>query len=250
MATNVAQIAPDGLRARPVRGLSFERRFFLTAAVLFPLITIIGFAPTYYLKPAFDRPPIASAVVHFHAAVMTLWMMLYVGQTLLISARKVRLHMKLGWVSVGLAAVIIPTGFYTAYEAMLRGGTMPGFTPGEFLIIPVVDMIVFPILFAAAIYYRKQPANHKRLMLVTAINFLPPSLARMPFALQYGALWYAGVPILLGLIALGIDTWKNRRFNLAFVAGLALMIVSGPARMAFAKTDTWHSFTDWLARLS
>jgi hypothetical protein len=41
---------------------------------------------------------------------------------------------------------------------------------------------MFAMLFGGAVYYRKKPAAHKSLMLLTAINFVPPALARIPIA--------------------------------------------------------------------
>ena len=57
---------------------------------------------------------------------------------------------------------------------------------------------VFAILFGAAVYYRKNSPNHKRLMLLTMINFLGAAIARFPGGLTnaYGPLWFHGVRIL------------------------------------------------------
>ena len=51
----------------------FDRRLFLTAAVLFPLIVFAGFARTYYLRGFFQVPPLPSNIVHVHGLVMTMW---------------------------------------------------------------------------------------------------------------------------------------------------------------------------------
>jgi hypothetical protein len=60
---------------------------------------------------------------------------------------------------------------------------------------------MFVLLFVAAIFYRRRPAMHKRLMLLTAVNFLPPALDRIPVAsLQaLGPLWFFGFPTALAL---------------------------------------------------
>jgi hypothetical protein len=62
-----------------------ERRFFAWGAALIVLVAFGGFARTYYLKGAFDTPPL-SALVHVHAAVMTAWVILFVTQTRRIAA--------------------------------------------------------------------------------------------------------------------------------------------------------------------
>lgn len=247
MATNfAADISSDDLTERRTQ-LSFEHRFFRAVAVLFPLITIIGFAPSYYFKTAFQSPPLPSLLVHTHGMVMSLWIVLFVVQTYLISSKRIKLHITLGTFGVVLAAAVIVVGFMTGYAGARRGSTVPGFTPTEFFIIPVGDMVVFALVFFAAIYYRKDAASHKRLMLVTVLNFLPPSIARLPlpFIADLGALWFIGVPVLLTLTLLLADTYRTGKLNRAFAAGAALMIVSGPARIVIARTDAWGAFAGW-----
>ena len=75
---------------------AFDRRLFLVAAVLFPLIVFVGFAPTYYAKPWFATPPLASILVHVHGATRTLWVVLFVAQVWLIAAGHVNTHRRLG----------------------------------------------------------------------------------------------------------------------------------------------------------
>ena len=57
----------------------------------------------------------------------------------------------------------------------------PPDVPGlVFLAVPLFDLVMFVLLFGGAIHYRRKPAAHKSLMLLTAINFLPPAIARIP----------------------------------------------------------------------
>ena len=247
MATNFAN---DLLASEPQarRRLSFEHRFFLTVALIFPVIVVAGYAPTYYFKPLFNTPPLPSLLVHVHALVMTTWVLLYVVQTVLVSARRVKLHMTLGLFSIGLAGAVIVVGAMTAIAMLARGASVPGIPPAQFFVIPAVDLIVFPIIYGAAIYLRKRPADHKRLMLLTSVYFFGPAVARFPFAFvqQLGPLWFFGVPSLCAVVLLAIDTYRNGKLNRAFAAGTALMIASVPIRMALAQTAAWERFTTWL----
>src|SRR6478736_2568922 len=65
-----------------------EHKFFFAVAVLFPLLVLAGFGRTYYLKGWFATPPV-SALVHLHGALMTLWVVLFMTQVWLISARRI-----------------------------------------------------------------------------------------------------------------------------------------------------------------
>jgi hypothetical protein len=96
------------------------------------------------------------------------------------------------------------------------------------MIVPLFDLLVFALLFAAAILYRRRPAAHKRLMLLTAINFLPPAIARIPIAsLQaLGPIWFFGFPTALTRLCLGLDARRFGRVNWVFAAGAAVLIGS------------------------
>ncbi len=181
----------------------FDRRLFAIAAVLFPLIVLLGFAPTYYLKSLFGDPPLPSAYVHVHGLTMTAWVVLFIAQVRLIAARRVRLHQRLGYAGIGLAALVILTGIPVALRAAKYGSasTPPDIPPLAFMIIPLFDLVVFALLVGAAVYYRRQPAAHKSLMLLTAISLLPPAVARIPVAtLQaLGPLWFFGLPTALAV---------------------------------------------------
>lgn len=227
------------------------RRFYILVGLLFPLVVLAGFARTYYLKEFFGTPALPSLLVHLHGLLMTAWVVLFGAQVWLISSRNVRLHQRLGYAGIALAALIIPVGLLTAIAAAKHGSTSspPDIPPMVFLVVPVFDMVIFAALFGAAVYYRKRPANHKRLMLLTVLNFLPPAIARIPigFVAAAGPLVFFGVPDLLAIVFLVVDTWRHRRVNKVFLAGTILLVASHPLRLIFGGTETWLAFAAWLA---
>lgn len=229
---------------------AFERRFFLTIAILFPIVVLIGFAPTYYLKGLFNSPPVPRLIVHVHGFVMALWVALFIAQVFLIRSMRIRTHQRLGVASVVLGVTIIVTGLMTAVAAAKYGSssTPPGAQPLEFMIVPFGDILVFAVLFAAAVYYRRNAPNHKRLMLLTVLNFLPPAIARFPFGLteSFGPLWFFGVPDLLAVIFVIADTWRNRKLNKVFLAGALFLIASHWLRLAVSSSPTWVNFATWI----
>ncbi len=100
---------------------SADRRLFALVAILFPLIVLIGFARTYYLKFAVDSPAVPSLLVHFHGIVMTAWVLFFVAQVWLIRSKRARVHMNLGTAGVALAVVVFVVGFFTAVAAAKYG---------------------------------------------------------------------------------------------------------------------------------
>lgn len=229
---------------------AFERRFFLTIAILFPLTVLIGFAPTYYLKPLFNSPPIPRLIIHVHGFLMAAWVALFVIQVFMIRRTQIKVHQRLGILGVVLGISIIVTGMVTAVAAAKYGSTStpPGVQPLEFLIVPFADMVVFAVLLAAAVYYRRNAPNHKRLILLTVLNFLPPALARYPFGLteSFGPLWFFGVPDLIAIVFVIADTWRHRKLNVVFLAGAIFLIASHWIRLPFSTTETWLSFARWM----
>jgi len=185
---------------------------------------------------------------------MALWVLLFVAQVFFIRTTKIKVHQRLGFAAIALGVLIIISGLFTAIAASKYGSssTPPGVKPLEFLIVPFFDVIIFGILFAAAVYYRRNAPNHKRLMLLTVLNFLPPALARYPFGLTetYGPLWFFGVPDVLAIIFVIVDTWKNRKLNKVFLAGTILLIASHWLRLAVSSSTAWVNFATWLTSVA
>ena len=155
----------------------------------------------------------------------------------------------MGMFGIALAAIVVVVGMATAYDAQLvRRSAFPGTNPHSFFILPAGDMALFVLFFAGAIYYRKRPAEHKSLMLMTAINFLPAAFARTSFIpFEYMMLWMFGVS---GAIAVACLVWhslKHRKINKVFLTAVVLFIISAPLRSVFAETQIWLQFVGWLA---
>lgn len=225
-----------------------DRRLFLIAAAGFPLLVLMGYFRTYYFREFFDVKPL-NVYAHVHGVVMSIWVLYFVAQTLLIRTKNVKLHMSLGMAGIALAGVVVVTGMVAAYQAhLVRRSAPAGIDPFVFFMIPLADMLIFSILFAAAIYYRKRPAEHKALMLLTAINFLSPALGRIPIVSpKFILLWIYGAPDLLAFGAFAWYTWKHKNLNWVFAAGIALMVISQPLRVVIAYTPTWHDLVALLA---
>lgn len=226
-----------------------DRRLFLIAAIGFPLLVLIGYFKTYYFSAFFDVKPLATSLVHVHAFVMSLWVVFFTVQSLLIRTKNVKVHMTMGMAGVALAAVLVLVAALTAYDAhIVRYTGPPGIDPHRFFAIPMVGLVVFIILFSGAIYYRKKPAEHKGLMLLTAFVFLPAAFARMPVMPErFGLLWTDGVPILLAIACLIWHSVKHRKVNKVFALGTLLAALTPPLSIAISSTDAWMRFTGWLA---
>jgi len=226
-----------------------DRRLYIWAAVVVPIIVLAGFARTYYLKGLFGTPALPGLLVHLHGLVMTSWVVLFVAQVWLVAARRTRVHQRLGVFGAVLAALIILVGVTTAIAAAARGAS-PGPPALQFLVVPMGDMLVFAILVGTALYYRRRMQIHKRLMLLAAVNLLTPAIARIPlhFIEAGGPLAFFGLTDLCLLACVAFDTVKHRRLHPAFLWGTLFIVASQPLRLMLAGTDAWLRFATWLVR--
>jgi hypothetical protein len=228
-----------------------DRRLFLIAAIGFPLLVLTGYFKSYYFSAFFDVRPLANALVHAHGIVMSIWVLYFAAQIALIRSKNIKLHMSMGMAGIALAALVVIVGLATAYDAQLvRRAAPPEIDPHEFFILPVGDMLLFAVYFAGAIYYRKRPLEHKSLMLMTAINFLPAALFRIPIVPESFTLLFAfGVPTLVAVFSLVWLKMKHGKFNRVFAAAILLYLIALPLpfRMIFAQTSIWHQFVAYLA---
>lgn len=235
-------------KSKTVNG--WDRRLYLWAMLFVPLIVLIGFARTYYLKPLFETPAIPSRLVHLHGIVMTSWVALFVAQIWLVSSRRTRVHQRLGIAGAVLAGLVVCVGVVTALFAAARG-VPPEPPPLQFLVVPLGDMLVFAVLVGTALYYRRRTQVHKRLMLLASLSLLTAAIARFPFKFieTGGPLVFFGLSDLLILGCVAFDTVKNRRLHLAFLWGALFVIAFQPLRIMLAGTDRWNSFATALVNL-
>lgn len=227
-----------------------DRRLYILAAILTPLIVLAGFARTYYLKPLFHTPDLPSRIVQLHGIIMTIWVVLFVVQVSLVATRRTKVHQRLGIFGGVLAALVVVVGLLTALFAAARGAT-PGPPALSFMIIPFGDMLVFAVLISLALYFRRKLDVHKRLMLLAAINLLTPAIARIPldFIINGGPLAFFGLTDLCLFACVAFDTIKHRRLHPAFLWGSIFLIVMQPLRLLLAGTGLWLNFAAALVKL-
>jgi hypothetical protein len=226
-----------------------EHRFFTAMAVAIGITVLAGFARTYYLRAYFDTPPI-SPLLHVHGLVFSSWVALYAVQTSLVAADRVRLHRRLGVAGGILAVILVLVGATTAIVRVREGFSPPGGPPPQvFLVVPLVDMVLFGGLVAAALYWRRQMAVHKRLMLLGTVALLAAPIARLPFGfLRSGILAVFAVSDVFVVALVAYDLAMYRRIHRATAWGGLAVVASQPLRLMLGGTPAWLTFAGWLTR--
>src|SRR5260370_40941880 len=160
-----------------------DHRLVKLMSIVCAAVILTGF-PSKYL-PRFSAgatglPPL----IHFHAAVFTGWLGLFIAQTTLVSRGRTDLHRKLGVAGVVFAALMLIVGVQAAVTvARLGHRGIPGVEspdPAGFLLVNLNAIIGFSLLVAAGWVFRRRPQDHKRIMLPATVSLLPPAIARLP----------------------------------------------------------------------
>lgn len=225
-----------------------DRRFFMGMALVIAAVVLFGFAPTFYLRGWYHSEPLLS-IFQIHGFVFTLWVVLFVTQTALVSARRTDLHRKLGVLGVVLAPLMLVLGYSAAITAARRGFATPGLPPPlVFLAVPAFDLIVFATLVGTGLWFRRTPATHKRLMLLSTIAVLTAAIARLPYVLPLGPPAFFGLTDLLIVAAFVYDRMTRGRIHPALLWGGLFLVASQPLRLFVSGTDTWLAIATWLTR--
>jgi uncharacterized membrane protein len=212
-------VQPAVAPRQPRRFIAFhkyDRNFFLTFLALCWLGVVMGFIPAATKRFAGHADYPAPLILEIHALAFSAWMALLTAQIGLIRVRRPQLHMKLGLV----AFVLIPIMAVSAFLSEIYSQRFRVADPAErpFFIIAIFYVIAFTSLASTAVAARKNPAAHKRLILLATTIIVGAAYGRWwgtalynLFGDGYGGMLiytYAGTNLLLAG-ALGYD-WLTR----------------------------------------
>jgi hypothetical protein len=234
-----------------------ERRFFTALTAVMAIVILVGFARTFFLKVFFPEAQSFAApepIFSVHGVIFAAWMGFLVLQALLIRAQRRDVHRYIGWVGAGLALLMVLIGSYGSLVAAQRPDGFIGvpIPPQQFLIFPLVDMMLFGLFVTLAIAWRNKAQDHKRLMILATVNLVEAAIIRIP--LDFIA---AGAPFtsrgLSYLFIVAIVAWdlrsSGRIQRVTLWAGL-LIIISLPLRMLISQTRSWVEVAGWLVQIA
>jgi hypothetical protein len=232
---------------QPIR-LGTDRLFFTGMAVAAALTVFVGFAPTYYLRGS-TLPPL-SPLVQVHGLVFTLWFVLFIAQTALVTTRRTDIHRRLGIAGAILAAGVFIVGVMAAIDALRYRVPPAGLDPRVIVSVPLGSIIAFAVLVTGGILLRHRTSTHKRLMLLATIALLSAAFARMLVHLGFSPL-ASTVGIFLAsdafVVAMVVyDLASQRRVHRATIWGGAVVVLFKPLLVAVAFTPPWLAFADLL----
>lgn len=231
--------------------------FFFWLSIAMAILVFGGFAISYFQPMAAGTFPSASPVVHVHGFFYFAWMVFLVVQSTLVNQRNVALHRSLGLlgISIGTAAVIfgcIVTILFTQRLVAVSDGTVYGL-----MYISLLAVFGFAALFVLALRNLRNPAAHRRYILLATASFLIAGFNRI-FEGVFGLgvetdLTY--LPRYLAvdafIVALIVYDWRTLgKLHHATVVGSLVNIVPQVFHAPIVHSGAYVELTHWLGRLA
>jgi hypothetical protein len=176
-----------------------------------------------------ETPP-PPAILHFHGAVYVVWLSLVTAQIFLVETGDIRRHKTLGWATAIVSAAMVPLGIIAALVDQARQVNHPDYAP-QFLALEFEEMFAFSTFIITGLLWRKDPAAHKRLMILSAVAISDAAFARAwlmgikvappgPFGWWLQYFW--GITLMLISMA-AWDLWRRKRIHPAVLVGMAVL---------------------------
>jgi hypothetical protein len=230
-----------------------DRLFFTGMGLFVALVTFTGFARSYYLSHWLtppERTPELTPLLHVHAIVFTLWILLGVVQPALIAGGRRRAHMILGAAGALLALLVWGLGNLASIEAMKVGYRGLG-DPYAFYAITFFSMQAFAIVVGLGILWRSDADRHKRLMLLSSAAILEAAVGRLPLEIVASTAplsFYLGADLII-LAGIVYDKAKRGHVHPVWIWGGGTLVASQVLRVAIMNTEPWLAFAHFMARL-
>jgi hypothetical protein len=210
-------------------------------SLLIVAVIVYGFSFTIgknLLHPAIPRP----WILYVHATLFSAWLVFFFLQSTLVRSRKVQWHRRLGWFGVALGTLIPVVGVSTAVVMGRFNAVNLHATDGDpFLVVPLFDMVCFTSTFPLAVYWRKKPELHRRLMLVATCALTAAGFGRFTGRILPGYLFYVGVDLLI-LLGVARDLIVNRTVRRVYLFVLPLFILG----QTIVTYIAYHNVPFWL----
>jgi hypothetical protein len=224
--------------------------FFLGMALVSLIVVLTGFARTYFLAGLF-RAPLPNLLVHIHGAVFTLWIILFISQIGLVTARRLSPHRRIGLLGFGFAVLMVVLGALAASDRLARHLAEPGNEKIEdvraFYAVPMGDMLIFATFISLGYFQRRNPARHKRLMLFATLGLLDAGFDRWsifdPYPLALVNLICFGPLVLL---TMAYDWWSSGKVQRVTIWSTVFLLIAQQSRHLIGYTAGWQRLAAWV----
>jgi hypothetical protein len=230
------------VREQPLKAF-LRRYFYFCMTLLMTGLAVWGFSHTVDARLLHANPP-RPLLLWFHAAVFSAWIVLFIAQSALVRMRKVSVHRTLGWSGAALAATMVVSGFVVSVVMMrFEMIVLHRKNIASFLSILWCDMIIFGACMALAIYFRKRPEYHRRLVFMASCQLMQAAFVRFHYIGQHD-LFYPALDVLVvaGMLRdLVVDGQVNRVYRFVLPAMIVLQALA--TYLERVNPSWWQSAT-------
>lgn len=231
-------------------GAARRDRFFARSGIIIAAIIVLSFPLTYYI-PLVTGTKTFSLLRHLHGLAFFIWTALYVLQTQLVARGQVRLHRELGLAGIALAGAMLPLGLWMAVAAIEGRIASGNPLPFEFAIYNLVDILVFSLFMAWAVFETRRRIDwHRRLAFIAVLNLMGPAASRWAFVVPLPYPWVDMLPNLFAdafLIALALhDRRTLGRLHPATLIAGAVLVPFHAVEPLIARSSWWNNLAPTL----
>jgi hypothetical protein len=238
-----------------------ERWFFIGVGLLMILLNFTAFGPSI-VDPSGRKMPLPfTPLVAAHVAVSTAFLLVFLAQATLVAIGRTDVHRRLGIFGAVLAAMLILLSYFALVGEARRGFDLSGdlsslpAPPGAEVastMSPVVQLVLFAILFGAALCFRHRPEVHKRLILLAVLGILsqPPMthvITHWPALRPWAPLLFPlSSAVFLAPSAIHDKVVNGRVHPVSIWVPIAVFVVQVAFFAVFAATPIWGAIAKWL----
>src|SRR5215469_4345382 len=209
----------------PVRS---DRKVYIAwmAAIWAAIVVGFGTDIARYIEEA-PPPPL---ILHLHAAVAVVWLVMVSILIFLVESGNIRLHMRLGWATAFLSAAMVPSSLAAAMVDQVRQVTHTDYAP-QFLALEFEEMVAFSTFVIAGLLMRRNLAEHKRFMILAAVSISDAGFARIwineihyapPGLFGWWLQYFWGIALVL-IAMLAWDWFVHKRIMRSVLLGALLL---------------------------
>lgn len=247
MGTDIAAAGVGALEnGRTVSGARGLRWFFVALGLVYLLVAIAGFAPSYveFLAGTFEMHWFA----HLHGGLMAGWLLLYISQATLVAARSTNLHRRLGLAAIALGIAIWLSMVIASVRVRLVLDPPVGHFLWDVFAREAALIVLFPVFFAWGVAKRRDAAAHKRLMTLATAVLMQPAIDRMQWIAalgSYSPIFYLLYPLLLYVLLaplVAFDLVTRKRVHAVTLAGMSIVLLAHIIVFQLTGSPAWHEF--------
>ena len=221
------------------------------------VLAVLGFWPSYFAK-FFNGTADFVLYLHFHAALMMLWISMLIIQPILIRTKSLQLHRFIG----KLSYILFPMMCISIILIIHQSHTVGNENLGNILLGQSKNLLIFIAGYVVAIKYRHNTDVHARGMIVTGIALMEPALTRLMLNMLVALdlytsspnfFWYGSVPTILiifsFLIGMMIVERHQKRGRWVFPLTLISYFILYVLMISNIHISLWESFSKWFISL-